>query len=119
MIPMKSTKRFLLALSLFASPMVFAAGGGQTNAYEQAVASYIDGATRQMRAIRVDADGAAAKAGDSGRQAYAEIFRGLDECDAMMAQLRVAVPRDFDAIKARFEATRERVITALEAARKI
>ena len=115
---MKCTRRLLLILSLFTAPALFAAGGGQASAYEQAVAAYIDGATQQLRAIRGEVDGAVTKAGEAGKQAYAEVYRGLDLCDAIMAQLRVAVPRDFDLIKARFENTRAQMIAGLENVRK-
>ncbi len=116
---MKFTNRLLLAVSLFAAPALFAAGGGQIGgAYEQAVEAYIFGATQQLRAIRTGVDDAVAKAGEAGKQAYADVYRGLDQCDAMIAQLRVAVPRDFDPIKARFEDTRARMISTLENVRK-
>ncbi|MBC7368733.1 MAG: hypothetical protein H7343_18315 [Undibacterium sp.] len=110
--------RFFLAATLFGAPGLFAAGGGQATAYEQAVASYIDGATEQMRAIRAEVDVATAKAGDAGKRAYAEVYRGLDQCDAMVAQLRVSGPKDFDLIKARFETTRTRMVAALGNVRK-
>ncbi len=115
---MKSINRILLAVSLFSAPALFAAGGGQNGAYEQAVAAYIDGATQQLRAIRTGVDGSVAKAGEAGKQTYADVYRGLDQCDAMIAQLRVAVPRDFDPVKARFEDTRARMISTLENVRK-
>ena len=116
---MKSINRILLAVSLFSAPALFAAGGGQNDgAYQQAVEAYISGATQQLRAIRTGVDGSVAKAGEAGKQTYADVYRALDQCDAMIAQLRVAVPRDFDPIKARFEDTRARMITTLENVRK-
>ncbi len=118
MITMKFTNRFLLAVTLFGAPALFAAGQDQASAYELAVADYIDGATRQLRAIRGEVDAAVAKAGDAGKRAYAEVYRGLDLCDATVAQLRVAVPRDFDLIKMRFENTRAQTISGLENVRK-
>jgi len=116
---MKFINRYLLVVSLFAVPALFAAGGGQSaGAYEQAVEVYIYAATQESRAVRADVEGAVAKAGEVGRQVYADVYRGLDQCDAMIAQLRVAVPRDFDPIKARFEEARARMISTLENVRK-
>lgn len=118
MITMKSIKRFLLVVTLLGAPALFAAGSGATSAYEQAVTAYIEGATQQLRAIRTDVDTAAGKAGEAGRRTYAEVYRGLDQCDATLALLRVAGPRDFDLIKANFEKTRGQMIAALDVARK-
>jgi hypothetical protein len=118
MITMKSIKRFLLVVTLLGAPALFAAGSGATSAYEQAVAAYIEGATQQLRAIRTDVDTAVGKAGEAGRRTYAEVYRGLDQCDATLALLRVAGPRDFDLIKANFEKTRAQMIATLDAARK-
>jgi hypothetical protein len=119
MITMKTMNRFVLAVSLFGAPALFAADSGQQSSYEQAVESYIDGATQQLRAIRTEVDAAVAKAGDTGRQTYAEVYRGLDQCDAMVARLRVAGTRDFDPIKTRFEETRAQMIATLDTFKKV
>ena len=119
MITMKTMNRLVLAVLVLGAPALFAVGSGQPAAYAQAVESYIDAATRELRALRTEVDAAAVKAGDPGRQIYAEVYRGLEQCDAMVAQLRVAVPRDFDPIKARFEKTRAQLITMISEVKRV
>lgn len=89
------------------------------SAYDQAVQSYIDAATKEMAAIRGQADGTVGSAPeDAVKQRFAKVYSQLDECDKLLAELKKATPADFDKIKLRFEQARTTAIKSLEAARK-
>ena len=113
---MKTANRMLLAAALFGLMAGVGPVRGQASSYEQAVAIYVEAAAQEMRTIRKQADAVAVD--DAGRRAYADVYRELNSCDALVAQLRVAVPRDFDPVKARYEKQRFVLINVLEATRK-
>lgn len=87
--------------------------------YAEAVTAYVEAATVQLRAVRGEVDAIKAKSGEPGRPAWVELYLDLDECDAMVARLRVVGAKDFDGLKAKFERVRGEVLDALAAAKKI
>jgi hypothetical protein len=116
---MKNSTRVWLGLVLLGAGGLRAAEADRPRTYAEAVVAYVDAATVQLRALRGEVDALKAKSGEPGRPAWVELYLDLDECDAMVARLRVVGSKDFDGLKAKFERVRGEVLEALAAAKKI
>ena len=89
------------------------------SAYDQAVKSYVDAATKEVAALRNQADVAVGSSPESPvKQRFAKAYSQLDACDKLLTELKRATPADFDKIKARFEQARAAAIKSLDAARQ-
>lgn len=82
---------------------------------QQAVAQYVDGATRELDAYRQQIGAAAHSA---NQEQLADAKAKLDECDRLVAGLKSADPEQFDRIKATYERTRGEMVKSLQAAQK-
>jgi|GEM_PF-3926777 len=71
-----------------------------------AVENYVEAATRQMSGLRSDVAKLQAAIGEPGRRVWAELAVELAAGDALVGQLRGASPKEFDALKAKFERVR-------------
>lgn len=110
---MKSTiTRILFACALLGAPMAFAADL-KADPYTQAVTAYVTAAAQQMSAIRAEIDTETKGATEAVKQKYAEVYAGLDRSDKALENLKGAAAKDFDRLKAEFEATREATIKLL------
>ena len=83
-----------------------------------AVENYVDAATRQMSCLRVEVEKLKAAIGEPGRRVWAELAVELAAGDALVGQLRAASPKEFDALKAKFERLRRELGEAIAAVRK-
>ncbi len=113
-----SVSRIVLWLALIGSPALFALEKTKADPYAEAVASYIDGATVQLRAIREAVDAITEKSTDEVKGKYADTYKRLDQCDARVRGLKTASPSEFDPQKAEFERARGEMVKALEAAQR-
>ena len=87
--------------------------------YDKAVQSYVEAATKEMAAIRSQADGAVGVSPEAPvKQRFAKVYSQLDECDKLLGDLKKATPADFDKIKLRFEQARTAALKSLDAARR-
>lgn len=86
-------------------------------AYAQAVKSYVDGATQEINAIRSEADAEVKAAPESQKKNYEAVYKKLDRCDRLIADLKAAGPSTFDKVKLEFEKTRAETNKALASAR--
>ncbi len=109
--------RFFMWAMILAGPALHAAAPSAMSGYAKAVQVYVEAAATEMRAIRGEVDSAKAKIGEPGRKVWEEIYPDLDQCDALVEQLRTATPRNFDPLKAKFERTRAGVTEALAGVR--
>lgn len=71
-----------------------------------AVENYVEAAIRQMSGLRSDVEKLHAAIGEPGRPVWAEIAVELAAGDQLVGQLRGASPKEFDALKAKFERVR-------------
>lgn len=117
-------KKSFLCLALILGPAGLLAAAEQasnsaSSAYDQAVQSYVDAATKELAAIRSQADGTVGVSPEAPvKQRFAKVYSQLDECDKLLADLKKASPADFDKIKLRFEQARTAALKSLDAARK-
>jgi len=86
-------------------------------AYEQAVNSYVDAATQEIRAIRDSVDAEVKAAPDAQKERFDAVYQKLDRCDKLIAELKVAGPSTFDKVKIQFEKSRAEATKALAKAR--
>jgi hypothetical protein len=103
----------LLSLSLPAASLPGAETSDTGDLRQQAVSQYIEGATRELAAIGQQISAAARP--DNERQC-SEAKAKLDECSALVADLKSADPQHFDLVKATYERTRGELVKALQAA---
>lgn len=108
----------VLLLALIGSPTAFALEKAKSDPYAEAVASYIEAATAQLRSIRETVDAITEKSPDEVKQKYAGVYQRLDNCDARARALKTATPKEFDPQKAEFERVRGEMVKAFESARR-
>jgi hypothetical protein len=82
---------------------------------QQAVAQYIDGATKELEAYGHQIS-AAARPDNQDQCSEARVK--LDECNGLVTDLKTADPEHFDRIKANYERTRGELVKALQAAQR-
>jgi hypothetical protein len=118
---MKNLRVVLVFLSLTsAGALVRAQATDPQTQYAEAVKSYVDAATEQLRAIRGSVDTQVASINsDEDKKRFDAVFSKLDECDKLLVDLKKAGPRDFDRVKKQFEKTRAEVSKALESVKKV
>ena len=83
-----------------------------------AVENYVEAATRQMSGLRADVEKLKAAIGEPGRRVWTELAVELAAGDALVGQLRAASPKEFDALKAKFERLRREVGETIVVVRK-
>ncbi len=83
-----------------------------------AVENYVEAATRQMSGLRAEVEKLKAAIGEPGRRVWTELAVELAAGDALVGQLRAASPKDFDALKAKFERLRREVGETIVVVRK-
>jgi hypothetical protein len=83
-----------------------------------AVENYVEAATRQMSGLRAEGEKLKAAIGEPGRRMWTELAVELAAGDALVGQLRAASPKEFDALKAKFERLRREVGETIVAVRK-
>ena len=83
-----------------------------------AVENYVEAATRQMSGLRAEVEKLKAAIGEPGRRVWAELAVELAAGDALVGQLRAASPKEFDALKAKFERLRREVGETIVAVQK-
>ena len=86
--------------------------------YARAVKSYVDAAGVQLQAVRENLDALVKNAPDEAKDRFKKTSETLEETVKVLAQLKTAIPADFDRIKAEFERTREKLLKELSAAQK-
>jgi Skp family chaperone for outer membrane proteins len=106
-----------LSLPLASSAAAAAATSAQTE-YADAVKSYVDAAEVHVRALRGEIDAQLKDASDDTKKRFNKVYAELDKCDKLVGDLKTTGPKNFDRVKAEFEATRGRLLKELEAARK-
>jgi len=117
---MKNHRLILLLLGLTSGALIAAdQKASPLSPYEQAVQSYVDAATDQLRTIRAEVDAELGTAPtEETKKRFEPAYAKLDQTDRVLAALKKAGPADFDRIKLRFEHTRADAVKAIEAARK-
>ncbi|MEI6053201.1 MAG: hypothetical protein WCQ44_10910 [Opitutaceae bacterium] len=93
-------------LSVGATALNVRAENTAPNSRWAAVENYVEAATRQMSGLRSDVAKLQAAIGEPGRRVWAELAVELAAGDALVGQLRGASPKEFDALKAKFERVR-------------
>ena len=83
-----------------------------------AVENYVEAATRQMSGLRAEVEKLKAAIGEPGRRVWTELAVELAAGDALVGQLRAASPKEFDALKAKFERLRREVGETIVVVRK-
>jgi hypothetical protein len=105
-------------LSVGATVLAVRAENTAPNSRWAAVENYVEAATRQMSGLRAEVEKLKAAIGEPGRRVWAELAVELAAGDALVGQLRAASPKEFDALKAKFERLRREVGEAIVAVRK-
>jgi len=105
-------------LSVGATVLAVRAENTVPNSRWAAVENYVEAATRQMSGLRAEVEKLKAAIGEPGRRVWAELAVELAAGDALVGQLRAASPKEFDALKAKFERLRLEVGEAIVAVRK-
>ena len=105
-------------LSVAAMALAVRAENTAPNSRWAAVENYVDAATRQMTGMRSDVEKLKAAIGEPGRRVWTELAVELAAGDALVGQLRGASPKEFDALKAKFERLRLEVGETILAVRK-
>jgi hypothetical protein len=105
-------------LSVGATVLAVRAENTAPNSRWAAVENYVEAATRQMSGLRAEVEKLKAAIGEPGRRVWAELAVELAAGDALVGQLRAASPKEFDALKAKFERLRLEVGEAIVAVRK-
>ena len=93
-------------LSVGATALNVRAENTAPNSRWAAVENYVEAATRQMSGLRSDVAKLQAAIGEPGRRVWSELAVELAAGDALVGQLRGASPKEFDALKAKFERVR-------------
>jgi hypothetical protein len=106
-----------LLLAVAPSATVFAAGepADADALRQQAVAQYVDGATKELEAYGQQIDAAARP---DNQKMLREAKAKLDECSRMVTDLKSADQAHFDIIKGNYERTRGELAKAVQAAQK-
>ena len=86
------------------------------SAYAQAVKSYVEAATQEISAIRASVDAQVNAAPETQRKGFDAVYKKLDRCDRLIADLKAAGPATFDKVKIQFERARAEAVKALTAA---
>lgn len=86
--------------------------------YAKAVRNYVDAATDQMRAIRMNVDANVEKSPEATKARFKKVYEELEKTDKLLKELKRAGPADFDRIKLEFELTRNKVLKDIDAALK-
>jgi hypothetical protein len=105
-------------LSVGATVLAVRAENTAPNSRWAAVENYVDAATRQMSGLRAEVEKLKAAIGEPGRRVWAELAVELAAGDALVGQLRAASPKEFDALKAKFERLRREVGETIVAVQK-
>lgn len=106
--------RLIGFLAFFSTFSLWAAepAPGPASAYEAAVKAYITAANGEMQAIRQEADAASKNALPEVKKRYVDFYVQLEQCEKLLAELRTAVPGEFDRVKARYEQQRDLLLKA-------
>jgi len=105
-------------LSVGATVLAVRAENTAPNSRWAAVENYVEAATRQMSGLRAEVEKLKAAIGEPGRRVWAELAVELAAGDALVGQLRAASPKEFDALKAKFERLRREVGEVIVTVRK-
>jgi hypothetical protein len=105
-------------LSVGATVLAVRAENTAPNSRWAAVENYVEAATRQMSGLRAEVEKLKAAIGEPGRRVWAELAVELAAGDALVGQLRAASPKEFDALKAKFERLRREVGETIVAVQK-
>lgn len=105
-------------LSVGATVLAVRAENTAPNSRWAAVENYVEAATRQMSGLRAEVEKLKAAIGEPGRRVWAELAMELAAGDALVGQLRAASPKEFDALKAKFERLRFEVGETIVVVRK-
>ena len=105
-------------LSVGATVLAVRAENTAPNSRWAAVENYVEAATRQMSGLRAEVEKLKAAIGEPGRRMWTELAVELAAGDALVGQLRAASPKEFDALKAKFERLRLEVGETIVAVRK-
>ena len=105
-------------LSVGATVLAVRAENTAPNSRWAAVENYVEAATRQMSGLRADVEKLKAAIGEPGRRVWTELAVELAAGDALVGQLRAASPKEFDALKAKFERLRREVGETIVVVRK-
>jgi hypothetical protein len=105
-------------LSVGATVLAVRADNTAPNSRWAAVENYVEAATRQMSGLRAEVEKLKAAIGEPGRRVWAELAVELAAGDALVGQLRAASPKEFDALKAKFERLRREVGETIVAVQK-
>lgn len=105
-------------LSVGATVLAVRAENTAPNSRWAAVENYVEAATRQMSGLRAEVEKLKAAIGEPGRRVWAELAVELAAGDALVGQLRAASPKEFDAVKAKFERLRREVGETIVAVQK-
>ena len=85
--------------------------------YAQAVASYVQGATVELKAIKTEVD-ASTKKSPAATKRFAPVKDKLAACEKLLGDLKTANQSNFDTIKSEYERTRGELVKALTKARQ-
>ena len=105
-------------LSVGATVLAVRAENTAPNSRWAAVENYVEAATRQMSGLRAEVEKLKAAIGEPGRRMWAELAVELAAGDALVGHLRAASPKEFDALKAKFERLRREVGETIVAVQK-
>lgn len=120
---MKLIRLILLCTSLSSPVALWAANSSSSTAaaqaeYARAVKSYIDAADVHIRALRTEIDAQLKDASDETKKRFSKVYAELDRCEKLLEVLKNTGSKNFDRVKAEFEATRGKLLKEVEAARK-
>lgn len=118
---MKSLRLIILCTSLSLPVALLGANSPATAAqaeYANAVKSYVDAAEEHIRALRGQIDAQLKEASDDTKKSFEKVFGELAKCEKLVGELKNTGPKNFDRVKAEFEATRGKLLKEIEAARK-
>ena len=89
------------------------------SAYAKAVKSYIDAADREIQAMRQMIDAAVKEvSSDEQKKRFDSVYKKLERCEELTADLKKAGQSAFDKIKAEFERVRTDANQTFSAARR-
>lgn len=83
------------------------------SAYQQAVDSYVNAATLEMKAIHQQVESAAEGLDDESKPELESLADQVKQCNALLEKLKEAGPDKFDVIKAKYEANKRDVLQGL------
>lgn len=110
----------LLAVSLLGQTGIAVANEpAPVDKYQRAVQEYCFAATEQLRNIRQAVDKELKAASDDVVKRYADAYKGLNKCDELLAQLKIAPTGEFDRRKLEFEQAMAEMTRVLALARQV